>query len=119
MNARPPCLASRDADALAQREGEYDAEDEALNAKVKAEYIDLDARTGFAADFLCDVVPKMPLAVAQELEVASKGYGGFEQSITSADMRACGRVGVILLNWLCQQAREHARRDMQEARNAG
>ncbi|WP_333907689.1 hypothetical protein [Delftia acidovorans] len=118
MNARIPCLASQDADAQAHQQGEYDAEDAALDAKVKAEYIDLDARTGFAADFLCDVVPNMPLTVAQELEAASKGYGGFNKSSTGPDMHACARVGIILLEWLCKQARERARRDMQEARNA-
>lgn len=38
MNARPPCLASRDADALAALESEYDAEDAALDAYTLEHY---------------------------------------------------------------------------------
>lgn len=97
MNARPPCLASRDADALAQREGEYDAEDAALDAYTLEHY-----GPPFAPEFVEEALHKAPFSLARK--IAESGQY----------MAICGAID----EWLRTFAIQCARRDLQEARNA-
>ena len=59
MNARPPCLASRDADALAQQQGEYDAEDSFLEAYVQIHY-----GPDYAPEFVIEAMKEIPFALS-------------------------------------------------------
>ena len=97
MNARIPCLASRDADALAARESEYDAEDAALDAYTLEHY-----GPPFAPEFVEEALHKAPFATAKK--IASAGHY----------MAICSAID----DWLHDFATQCSRRDMQEARNA-
>lgn len=97
MNARIPCLASRDADALAARESEYDAEDSALDAYTRGHY-----GPPFAPEFVEEALHKAPFSTAQQ--IANAGHY----------MAICSAID----DWLRDFATQCARRDMQEARNA-
>ncbi|EZP51432.1 hypothetical protein [Delftia sp. RIT313] len=97
MNARPPCLASRDADALAARESEYDAEDAALDAYTLEHY-----GPPFAPEFVEEALHKAPFATAKKIA----GAGHY--------MAICSPID----DWLRDFATQCARQDMQEARNA-
>ncbi len=97
MNARIPCLASRDADALAARESEYDAEDAALDAYTREHY-----GPPFAPEFVEEALHKAPFATAKKIA----GAGHY--------MAICSAID----DWLRDFATQCARRDMQEARNA-
>ena len=97
MNARPPCLASRDADALAARESEYYAEDAALDAYTLEHY-----GPPFAPEFVEEALHKAPFSTAKK--IASAGHY----------MAICSAID----DWLRTFAMQCARRDMQEARNA-
>lgn len=98
MNARPPCLASRDADALAARESEYDAEDAALDAYTLEHY-----GPPFAPEFVEEALHKAPYSLART--IAESGHY----------MAICSAID----DWLRIYAGRCGRRDMQEARNAG
>lgn len=97
MNARIPCVASRDADALAARESEYDAEDAALDAYTREHY-----GPPFAPEFVEEALHKAPFATAKKIA----GAGHY--------MAICNAID----DWLRDFATQCARRDMQEARNA-
>lgn len=97
MNARPPCLASRDADALAHQQGEYDAEDAALDAYTREHY-----GPPFAPEFVEEALHKAPFATAKK--IASAGHY----------MAICSAID----DWLRDFATQCARRDIEEARNA-
>ena len=97
MNARPPCLASRDADALAHQQGEYDAEDEALSDYVLEHY-----GPPFAPEFVEEALHAAPFSLAR----------------TIAESRHYATICFELDNWIRIYAGRCGRRDMQEARNA-
>jgi hypothetical protein len=97
MNARHPCLASRDADDLAALRGEYDAEDAALDAYTLEHY-----GPPFAPEFVEEALHKAPFSTAKK--IASAGHY----------MAICSAID----DWLRDFAMQCARRDMQEARNA-
>lgn len=97
MNARPPCLASQDADALSARQGEYDADDAALDAYTLEHY-----GPPFAPEFVEEALHKAPFSMAKK--IASAGHY----------MAICSAID----EWLRYFATQCARRDMQEARNA-
>lgn len=97
MNARPPCLASRDADAYAHQQGEYDAEDAALDAYTREHY-----GPPFAPEFVEEALHKAPYSLAR----------------TIAESRHYAAICIHIENWLALYATQCARRDMQEARNA-
>lgn len=98
MNARPPCLASQDADALAHQLGEYDAEDAALDAYTREHY----GPPFDAPEFIEEALKEAPFA----LTAAIAG---------TTDDATIGRQVKV---WLGIFAESRARRDMQEARNA-
>lgn len=97
MNARPPCLASQDADALAHKQGEYDAEDAALDAYTLEHY-----GPPWAPEFVEEALHKAPYSLART--IAESGHY----------MAICSAID----DWLRDFATQCARRDMQEARNA-
>lgn len=97
MNARPQCLASQDADALAHQLGEYDAEDAALDAYTLEHY-----GPPFAPEFVEEALHKAPYSLARAI----------------AEPAHYATICVHIENWLGLYATECARRDMQEARNA-
>lgn len=97
MNARIPCLASRDEAAHAKRLGEYDAEDAALDAYTREHY-----GPPWAPEFVEEALHKAPFATAKK--IASAGHY----------MAICSAIDDLLRDF----ATQCARRDMQEARNA-
>lgn len=97
MNARPPCLASQDADVLAHQQGEYDAEDEALSDYVLEHY-----GPPFAPEFVEEALHAAPYSLART--IAESGH--YPTICCEID------------NWLRIYAGRCGRRDMQEARNA-
>lgn len=97
MNARPPCLASRDADALAARESEYDAEDAALDAYTLEHY-----GPPFAPEFVIEAMKEIPFALAKVI----------------AELKDYKTQGEAIENWLSKYAYQCARRNIAEARNA-
>lgn len=98
MNARPPCLASRDADALAALQGKYDAEDAALDAYTREHY-----GPPWAPEFVEEALHEAPYSLART--IAESGH--YPTICCEID------------NWLRIYAGRCGRRDMQEARNAG
>lgn len=97
MNARPPCLASRDEAAHAKRQGKYDAEDAALDAYTREHY-----GPPFAPEFVEEAMHKAPYSLART--IAESGHY----------MAICSAID----DWLRDFATQCARRDMQEARDA-
>lgn len=97
MNARPPCLASMAEAAHAKRQGEYDAEDEALSAHVLENY-----GPPWAPEFVEEALHEAPYYLART--IAESGHY----------MAICSAID----DWLRDFATQCARRDMQEARNA-
>ncbi|ABX35848.1 hypothetical protein Daci_4120 [Delftia acidovorans SPH-1] len=97
MNACIPCLASRDADALAHQQGEYDAEDSFLDAYVQIHY-----GPDYAPEFVIEAMKEIPFDLAKVI----------------AELKDYKAQGEAIENWLSKYAYQCARRDMQEARNA-
>lgn len=97
MNARPPCLTSRDADALAARESEYDAEDSFLDAYVQIHY-----GPDYAPEFVIEAMKEIPFALAKVI----------------AELKDYKAQGEAIENWLSKYAYQCARRNIAEARNA-
>lgn len=98
MNARPPCLASRDADALAALQGKYDAEDAALDAYTREHYGPPFDSPEFIEEALKEAPFMLTAAIAGTTDDAT--------------------IGRQVKVWLGIFAESRARRDMQEARNA-
>ncbi len=97
MNARIPCLASRDEAAHAKRLGEYDAEDAALDAYTREHY-----GPPWAPEFVEEALHKAPYSLART--IAESGH--YPTICCEID------------NWIRIYAGRCGRRDMQEARNA-
>lgn len=96
MNARPPCLASQDADAYAHQLGEYDAEDAALDAYTKEHY----GPPFDVPEFVEEALRNAPLAVT----------AGIARSKSNEE------IGQHVNNWLTVYARQCGIRDMKEMR---
>ena len=97
MNARPPCLASRDADALAALQGEYDAEDSFLDAYVQIHY-----GPDYAPEFVIEAMKEIPFDLAKVI----------------AELKDYKAQGEAIEKWLSKYAYQCARRNIAEARNA-
>ena len=98
MNARIPCLASRDEAAHAKRQGEYDAEDTDLDAYTREHY----GPPFDAPEFIEEALKEAPFALTAAIA------GTTDDATIGRQVKA----------WLGIFAESRARRDMQEARNA-
>lgn len=97
MNARPPCLASRDADAYVQRLSDEDAEDEELDAYVQIHY-----GPDYAPEFVIEAMKEIPFDLAKVI----------------AELKDYTAQGEAIEEWLSKYAYQCARRNIAEARNA-
>ncbi|WP_310637270.1 hypothetical protein [Delftia acidovorans] len=98
MNARPPCLASQEADAFAHQQGKYDGEDAALDAYTREHY-----GPPFAPEFVIEAMKEIPFDLAKVI----------------AELRDYKAQGEAIEKWLSKYAYQCARRNIAEARNAG
>lgn len=97
MNARPPCLASRDEAAHAKRQGDYEAEDSFLDSYVQIHY-----GPDYAPEFVIEAMKEIPFALAKVI----------------AELKDYTAQGEAIEKWLSKYAYQCARRNIAEARNA-
>lgn len=95
---------------------DYDDFESLVTARIKEEFIDVDKKTGFSAEFLSDALQGADMGTLLLLEDASREYVG-PRVYSYKNTAAMRDFGEIVLAWLMEKAREQAIKNIEDERN--